>query len=271
LIVLAEVATRVQYEEVRGQRLRVAIRPGDGERRPLLLLNGIGASLELLQLFVDALGKSLETIRVDLPGAGESPVPLIPYRPPSLAELLAQLLNRLAYPEVDVLGVSFGGIIAQQFARQYPTQCRRLVLVSTGTGAIMVPGRLSTLALMLTPQRYKDPAHMAEIAPKLYGGRIVENPGLLSRIKATHPVGWVGYYWQLLGITGFTSIHWLHHLHQPTLILSGRHDPIVPLINARIMSRLIPNARLYVFDDGHLGLITSADELALIVRQFLVE
>ena len=267
----AEVKTRVQYMDIHGQRLRVAIRPGHGEAWPLLLLNGIGASLELLELFVDALGEGIETIRVDLPGTGESPAPIIPYRPPALAELLAKLLDRLAYPEVDLLGVSLGGIIAQQFARQHHKRCRRLVLVSTGTGSIMVPGRPSALALMLTPQRYNDPAHMAEIAPKLYGGRIRENPELLGLLKATHRVGSIGYYWQLLGITGFTSIHWLHHLRQRTLILSGSDDPIVPPINAKIMARLIPNARLYVFDDGHLGLLTSADELAAIVRQFLTE
>jgi poly(3-hydroxyoctanoate) depolymerase len=270
LIVMAEVETQVQYVDVDGQRLRVAIRAGDGERWPLLLLNGIGASLELLELFVDAL-EGIETIRVDLPGTGESPTPIIPYRPPALAELLAELLDQLAYPEVDVLGVSLGGIVAQQFARQYPARCRRLVLVSTGTGSIMAPGRPSALALMLTPQRYNDPAHMAEIAPKLYGGRIRENPELLGHLKATYPVGWLGYYWQLLGITGFTSIHWLHDLRQPTLILSGSDDPIVPPINAKIMARLIPNARLHLFDDGHLGLLTSAGELAPVVRQFLVE
>jgi poly(3-hydroxyoctanoate) depolymerase len=271
LIVMAEVGTQVQYLDIDGQRLRVAIRPGDGERWPLLLLNGIGASLELLKPFVDALGEGIETIRVDLPGTGESPAPIIPYRPPALAELLAELLDRLAYPEVDVLGVSLGGIVAQQFARQHHKRCRRLVLVSTGTGAIMAPGWPSALALMLTPQRYNDPAHMAEIAPKLYGGRIRENPELLGRVKATHSVDWVGYYWQLLGITGFTSIHWLHHLQQPTLILSGNDDPIVLPINAKLMARLIPNARLHLFDDGHLGLLTSAGELAPMVRQFLVE
>jgi poly(3-hydroxyalkanoate) depolymerase len=268
---MPEVETRMYYVQVHGQRLRIAIRPGYGEQWPLLLLNGIGASLELLELFVVALGESIETIRVDLPGAGESPAPIIPYRPHALAKLLAELLDHLAYPEVDVLGVSFGGIIAQQFARQYPTRCRRLVLVSTGTGAIMVPGRLPALSLMLTPLRFNDPVYMAEIARNLYGGRIGENPGLLARIKATYPVGWLGYYWQLLGIAGFTSIHWLHQLRQPALILSGRYDPIVPPINAQIMSCLIPNARLHLFDDGHLGLLTSADEVAPVVEQFLAE
>jgi pimeloyl-ACP methyl ester carboxylesterase len=64
---------------------------------------------------------------------------------------------------------------------------------------------------------------------------------------------------------------WLHTLRQPTLILSGRDDPIVPWVNGRIMARLIPNSRLHVFADGHLGLLTSAAELGPIVRDFLLQ
>ena len=263
---------RIHTVEVDGQPLRVAIQPGDRDRWPLLLINGIGANLELLQPFVDALDGGIETIRVDLPGSGGSPAAAIPYRPPGLAKLLARLLHKLAYPEVDVLGISLGGIIAQQFARKHAKLCRRLVLVSTGTGAIMVPGRPSALLTMLTPQRYTDPARMAEIAPQLYGGRIRQNPEFIaSHGSAVQSAGALGYYWQLLGTVGFTSIHWLHSLRQPTLILSGTDDPIVPLVNAKILAHLIPNARLHVFEDGHLGLLTSADVLAPVVRRFLTE
>lgn len=102
------------------------------------------------------------------------------------------------------------------------------------------------------------------------GREIRENPELAATHgNAIRSGGSLGYYWQLLGVTGFTSIHWLHRLRQPTLILSGTDDPIVPLINARIMARLIPNARLHVFDDGHMGLLTSAGTLAPVVRRFL--
>jgi len=272
VVALPDDETKFQTVEVDGQQMRVAVRAGDGERWPLLLINGIGANLELLQPFVDALDGGIETIRVDLPRTGGSPAPVIPYRPPGLAKLLARLLHRLAYPEVDVLGISLGGIIAQQFAREHQDRCRRLVLVSTATGATMVPGRPSALVAMLTPWRYSDPAHMAEIAPQLYGGRVRENPELIAlHGKAIRSAGALGYYSQLLGITGFTSIHWLHRLRQPTLILSGTDDPIVPLVNAKIMARLIPNARLHVFEDGHLGLLTSADVLAPVVRHFLTE
>ncbi len=262
--------TETRIVEIDRQTLRISVSPGGGGRLPLLLLNGIGANLELLQPFVDALGADIQTIRVDLPGTGASPAPAIPYRPSGLAKLQAKLLDELGHPVVDVLGISLGGAIAQQFAHQYPGRCRRLVLVSTAPGAIMVPGRPSVLLKMVTPRRYSDPAHMASIASELYGGRIRDDPSLIKgHAGAMQAGGSVGYYWQLLGIAGWTSIHWLHSLRQPTLILSGNDDPIVPLINSKIMGRLIPNARLHVFDDGHLGLLTSADTLAPLIREFL--
>jgi pimeloyl-ACP methyl ester carboxylesterase len=131
----------------------VAVRPGDGTRTPLVLANGIGASLELLQPFVDALDPSIEVVRFDAPGVGASPLPRTPYRLPGLARLVARLLDQLGYPIVDLLGISWGGGLAQQFALSHRHRCRRLVLVATGTGMLMVPGRPKVLARMATPCR----------------------------------------------------------------------------------------------------------------------
>ena len=66
----------------------------------------------------------------------------------------------------DALGISWGGGLAQQLAFQYPRRCRRLVLVSTGTGMLMVPARLDVLLKMITPRRYRDPAYARAIAPE---------------------------------------------------------------------------------------------------------
>src|SRR5262249_25637480 len=214
---------RVSSIDVGGQRLRVAIQGGGGARYPLLLLNGLGANLELFQPFIDALDAGIETIRVDLPGAGESPAPSIPLRFRGLASLVVRMLDQLTYGRVDVLGVSWGGALAQQFAHQYRDRCRRLVLVSTGTGAIMVPGRLSALLKMTNARRYQDPSYLASIAGRLYGGRLRSNPELAARfareVRAGEPQG---YFRQMLAAVGWTSIHWLHRLPQPTLILTGR-------------------------------------------------
>src|SRR6266849_6414282 len=266
--------TRPQAETrtvtVRGQRLRVAIRKGAGARTPLLLMNGIGVNLEVFQPFVDALDPAIEVIRFDVPGTGGSPAPRIPYRFSMHALLVTNMLDQLGYQQVDVLGVSWGGGLAQQFAHQYPERCRRLILVSTGTGALMVPARPSVLAKMATPRRYQDPAHMAQIAGELYGGKVRTQPKLAREFAGTARLGSVlGYSYQMLGTVGWTSIPWLRKLRQPTLILHGDDDPLVPLVNAKIMHRLIPHSKLYIFHDGHLGLATSAQELAQVVDQFL--
>ena len=180
------------------------------------------------------------------------------------------MLNQLGYQQVDVLGVSWGGGLAQQFAYQFPERCRRLILVSMGTGALMVPGKLSALVKIATPRRYKDPARMAQIAGEIYGGKVRKQPELARKFAETAHVGSrLGYLYQLLGPAGWTSVRWLHKIRQSTLILHGDEDPLVPPINAKIMHRLIPHSKLYIFHDGHLGLGTSAQELAQVIDQFL--
>jgi pimeloyl-ACP methyl ester carboxylesterase len=146
------------------------------------------------------------------------------------------------------------------------------VLVSTATGALMVPGRPAVLAKLATPRRYLDPAYLAEIAPDLYGGELRSHPEAVRvYAQAVHTISLHGYFYQLLASFGWTSLPWLSLIQQPTLILAGDDDPIVPLVNARLMQRLIPDARLHVFHGGHLGLLTQAPALAPVVAQFLAE
>jgi pimeloyl-ACP methyl ester carboxylesterase len=78
-----------------------------------------------------------------------------------------------------------------------------------------------------------------------------------------------GYYFQLLAGVGWTSLPALPLVRQPTLILTGNDDPLIPVVNGRIMRALLPHASLHVFDDGHLGLVTSAHDLGPLVSDFL--
>ena len=75
--------------------------------------------------------------------------------------------------------------------------------------------------------------------------------------------------YQLAATAGWTSLPLLRRLRQPTLILAGDDDPIIPLANARLMHRLIRRSQLHVYHDGHLGLVTHAAELAPLVDFFL--
>ena len=261
---------------VGGQLLRVSVRPGRGElasppRVPLLLINGIGASLELLEPFVAELDPAVEVIRFDPPGVGGSPLPSNPYRFSGLSRLIAGMLTELGYGRVDVLGISWGGAVAQHFAAFQRARVRRLVLVATATGAVMVPARPSVLAHMITPRRYLNRGYMEQVAGTIYGGTARDDP---ARIAATmhdgHRTGAPrGYWYQLLAGSGWTSLPFLRWLRTPTLIVAGDDDPIIPLVNARLMNTLIPDSRLHVYHGGHLGLITEAAELAPVVDAFL--
>ena len=256
---------------VDGRQLRIDVRPGTGRRPPLLLVNGVGASLELLQPFVDALDPTLEVIRFDAPGVGGSPLPGLPYRFTGLCRVMARLLSELGHDEADVLGISWGGGVAQHFAVLQRHRCRRLVLVATATGSLMVPARPSVLARMVTPRRYLDRRYLRENAGSLYGGSARSQPERISALMyADNRVGpALGYVYQLAAGAGWTSLPFLPLIRQPTLILSGDDDPLIPLANARLMRSLIPRSQLHVYHGGHLGLVTEAAELAPVVGQFL--
>ena len=259
----------IQDVRMNGRRMHVSVRPGVGT--PLLVCNGIGASLELLQPFVDALDPEIPVIRFDIPGVGGSDMPRLPYTLASMSLRLSTLLDDLGVDDVDVLGISWGGALAQQFALQNPERCTRLVLVSTAPGFTMVPGSPRVLSKMVTPRRYTQPDFAAAIAGTIYGGRMRDAPQLIRKLmRGPSPsTARDGYFLQLLAGAAWTSLPFLQLIRQPTLILAGDDDPIVPLVNAKMMARLIPNATLHVYGDGHLGLITSSEELAPVIAEFL--
>lgn len=253
------------------QRLRLSL-VGEGLGRPLLLVNGIGATGDLWDDLRAHLADR-ETIAFDAPGVGGSPPPTYPFRLRWYARKLAQLVATLGHDAVDVLGLSWGGALAQELATRHPERVRRLVLAATTPGVLSVPGRPSAMAVLATPQRYYDPAYLARVAPTLYGGAIREHPELLARhgqVRATRPPTPYGYLAQLLALRRWTSLPGLRRMRIRTLVLAGDDDPIIPLTNARIIARVAPRARLQVVEGGgHLFVFTRPAEHARIIRDFL--
>ena len=264
-------AERLRILTVGGRAIRVSVQPGAPGWPPLLLCNGIGVSLELFQPFVDALDPRRPVVRFDLPGIGGSPAPVIPYHLARLPSLLAGLLDQLGYAQADVLGISWGGGLAQQFALSRPDRVRRLVLVATGPGSLMVPGHPRVLLRMLSPRRHRDAGHAARIGAELYGGSARHDPALArDLLHATARLGPArGYYYQLISTLGWTSLPWLPKLRPPTLIMAGDDDPIIPVINARIMHWLIRRSKLHIYQGGHLELAADAGRLAAAIEAFL--
>jgi poly(3-hydroxyalkanoate) depolymerase len=263
-------ATSDRIVDVDGLRLRVAERTGNPERTPLLLLNGIGASLEAWEPLVDALDPDVGVIRFDAPGVGRSALPTLPYRFPGLARRIARLLDILGHPVVDVLGISWGGGLAQQFAFTRRARCAKLVLVATGSGSLMVPANPRVLARMVTPRRYVDSRYLSKVAADLYGGSARTDPDLVRRVLHHSRAGSPrGYLYQLLAGAGWTSVAFLPLLRQPTLVLTGDDDPIIPVVNGRLLAALIPHAHLHIYSGGHLELGAAPASLVTTLHDFL--
>jgi poly(3-hydroxyalkanoate) depolymerase len=257
------------YVSAGGQRIRVNVRHGTGV--PLVLCNGIGASMEVLDPLVEQLDCTV--VRFDVPGTGGSPTSLLPYGFPYLAWVLGRVLSKLGISVVDVLGLSWGGALAQQFAFQNPRRCRRLVLVATGTGALMVPAHPRVLMKMLTPRRFSHPDYAASIAGELYGGTVRAHGEDVAKLflRQLHAGSKMGYLHQLLAGAVWTSLFALPAVRQETLIVAGTDDPLIPVINARILHALLPHSRLHLHSGGHIDLIHNAAELAPVIDKFLSE
>jgi poly(3-hydroxyoctanoate) depolymerase len=251
------------------QTLRVGRQAGKGSRIPLLLFNGIGGNVELLEPIAGWMPER-EVITFDIPGVGHSPLPNLPYRVTGIAHLAVQVLDHFGHTRADVLGVSWGGAAAQQFARSYSERCRRLILCATSTGTIMVPSNPLVALKLATPLRFTTKGYARRVAGDIYGGDFRRNPDLA--VETFKHIKWqsrLGYYLQLAAAAGWTSVHWLHRVQQPTLVMAGKDDPLVPLLNARLMHALIPHSEMKVFDCGHLFLVTRAKEAALAINEFL--
>ncbi|MCL4671932.1 MAG: alpha/beta fold hydrolase [Sphingomonadaceae bacterium] len=262
----------VSMETVGGRTLRVARWRLDmeSEHLPVLFFNGIGANIEAVAPLADALDDR-GFIMFDMPGVGESPEPLIPYNAATMAWTTTLLLDRFGLDKVDVMGVSWGGAMAQHFALQHPKRTRRLVLAATSAGMVMVPGNPAALTKMANPRRYVDAAFMAKHFETLYGGALgSEASGKSEHIGRLKPPSPRGYFYQLLAMLGWTSAPVLPFMKKHTLILMGDDDQIVPLANGRILASLIPNSELEVMEGGgHLFLLSHREQSISAIRRFL--
>jgi pimeloyl-ACP methyl ester carboxylesterase len=264
------VSRLLTFVRVDDHLLRVSIR---GEGRPLLLVMGLGGNIEMWDPLERALNeRGIQTIAYDASGTGDSPARLLPLRMAGLARQATHVLGALGFPAADVLGVSFGGAVAQELAHKDPERVRRLVLASTTCG-LGVPGHPVALALLATPLRYYSPTFLRLTANALYGpttnGDGVRFREQMHARRARPPTVW-GYVSQLAAGAGWTSLPWLHRLRAPTLVLSGGADRIVPPMNARILASRIPGARLEVVPGaGHLLLMDHAEHCARTIADFI--
>lgn len=238
-----------------------------GTGPPLLLLNGIGANLDMWQALLGHL-PGRHVIAFDFPGTGGSPHLPGPRRMPALAQIVVDLLDVLHLEQVDVLGYSWGGALAQELAHRAPERVRSLVLCATVPGLGGRPPPPWVLGAMATPMRYYSRTYMRLIAPLIYGVRIKDDHSHLAA-RRQRPPSVRGYGHQLYAITGWSSRAWLSTLRLPVLVLSGRGDQLATARNGVILARQIRGATLHVVPGGHLFLLQDVQVAAEAVVRFL--
>ncbi|MCW2528139.1 MAG: alpha/beta fold hydrolase [Pseudonocardiales bacterium] len=243
-----------------------------GEGPPLLLIMGIGGNLRMWEPLVEQLPGRL-LIMFDFPGTGRSQLSWLPPTMGNNALFVRLLIRKLGFQRIDVLGYSWGGILAQHLAIQHPNVVRRLILVCTTVGLGGRPGGPRTLVRMMTPRRYYSAPYFTKIAPTLYGGRYRrENAMVEGEIKrrTSRPPSLIGYTAQMTALVGYSTLPFLRLLSAPTLVLAGDDDPIVPTSNATLIAARVPNATVRILpDEGHLVMMDSPKIVAPLIEEFL--
>ena len=240
-----------------------------GEGPPLLLIGGVWSQVPMFDPLLPYLD-GFRTISFDPPGIGETDMPVRPYSVRRLAGFAAGVLAAVGIGRAHVMGVSLGGAVAQELARSHPDRVDRLVLVSTGPGAMGVPGRPDVLMRFGRPTAYSDIGILERNAGRIFGGRLRAQPELVRGWHLRPPASTKAWVYRLAATTGWSSLPWLHRLTQPTLVVHGDDDPVVPVVNARLIACRVPDARLEVVEGGgHLLLLDSAAEVIPVITDFL--
>lgn len=248
---------------------------GNGD--PLLLIMGLGANVDWWYPdFLAPLAARYHVVAFDNRGAGRSERPPGPYSIRQMAEDAAALMDRLGWPSAHVLGMSMGGMIAQELALQHPERVRKLVLmVTTCGGPEQVPASPDVLKILYMPKEGITPEAMARstlylLYPREY---IEKNPEKMEEVVEAMlraPITPEGFALQLAAIIEWSSHSRLQDIRHPTLIITGSEDILIPPENSRILARAIPGSRLVEYPGGGHGLITQfPEEVASEVAAFL--
>ncbi len=235
-----------------------------GEGEPVVLIMGLAFSLDMWHRTLPYLTPRYRAILLDNRGVGRSDVPPGPYRIPLMASDVLAVMDGAGVDAAHVVGASMGGMIAQEMAIRSPARVRSLVLACSFCG--IVRSKWPSLRLFRAAGRWRDmtPRQRAEyFVPYLYApttprDRIDED----MRIRLQHYPTDRGYFNQAAALMLFDSHRRLRRIQCPTLVVHGERDPLIPIENASILARRIPNARLISIPDASHLFTTDQPDLS---------
>lgn len=269
------------YLDVSGWRTRYA---RSGDRGPaLVLLHGLGASLETWSLNIEPLGETFRVFAPDVLYFGKSAKP---QHAPSHAEFTAfvtAFMDTLNLPRATLVGNSMGGAIAAQIAITAPERVERLILADpAGFGRELVWWLRLRTWIDLRPRGKLPPRARRFALRQLFYNPDRVPPALIEAMEALnaepglfesyHRVLRVGVNLRGLRDTMLREVRdQAHRIHAPTLLLWGKQDRVVPLRQLAVAQREIPHAQTHVFDEcGHAPQIEHAAAFNALVREFIL-
>ncbi len=246
-----------------------------GAGEPLMLVPGFGTGLWIWYRQIPALAEHFRVIAFDPRGVARSDKPDEPIRMRGYADDVAALLEALNVESAHVLGASFGGFVAQEFALAYPERTRGLVLCCTSFGGPRhrppAPETLQAIAStkgLNTEERVREnlllafsPAFVAEHADEVE--RVIA-------LRAENEVPEYAYLRQLQAAMAFDAEARVEGISSPTLVITGDADVIVPHENSANLAAKIPGAKLRVMEGGsHTFFIERPEEFNSAVVEFI--
>lgn len=233
-----------------------------GSGDPLLLIMGLGYPMEMWHRTRPLLSQHYRTIAFDNRGAGKSDVPPGPYSIAQMAADAAAVLDAAGADRAHVIGISMGGMIAQEFALAYPGRVRSLILASTACGGRnAIPAAAEVLQIVLARANMTPEEGAQAAVPFIYDRgtpreRIEED---LAIRRPSYPTA-QGYLGQVQAILAWSSFDRLKDMQTPTLIIHGESDELVPPENARILEKQIQDSRLVMLPEASHILTTDQPE-----------
>ena len=256
-----------QTAEVFGQKIRYY---ESGQGPVVILLHGMGSSGEIWAANIGPLSKQFHVYAPDQIGFGHSDKPLMDYKIATYVDFLQEFMRVLAVPRATIVGSSNGGWIAASFAIKNPEMVEKLLLVdAVGLSPTTPPSGVEPKPVDFS---YASLAATRSALERFFYNKRRVTDNLVRRVFEGHLQTNDGYTIQRL-LSNRTAEYLgdnLRSIHVPTLIIWGREDSVVPLVNAERFQATITGSQVVIIDEcGHASMAEKPSEFNKAALEFL--
>ncbi len=246
-----------------------------GRGAPLVMIHGAQGDQTMFADLSTALAAAFRVLTFDQRGSGLSEKPDFDYTMAMIADDTAALMEYAGLDAAHVIGVSMGGMIAQELALRHPSKVRSLVLGCTSPGgprAIRDDGNAFAGAYSLAPMPPEERGRL--LAEAVFSkGHLAKHPeivGAMIEARRNRPLDTAALSHRMAAIAAHDTYDRLGRIACPTLVITGRDDALIPWQNSRLIAERIPGAQLEVLDPaGHCFWLERPEDSRVAIARFL--